>query len=164
MKKEIEEQFAALFSAHANKVEQRREAKAATETKEQEFVRTFREHCARSLKPALEQIAQHLGTKGMKTRIDEAYEQVGMHGGQSERTGLTIHLLMGEEGRHYASHEQPHLSLHPDKHRQLVTLIQSTIRPGAGGTSGSIGEFNLAQLTGEFLQQKVYELVAEVLK
>jgi hypothetical protein len=168
MKKEIEDQFEAVFGAHAKKVEEQRQAKVARESRAEGFVRTFKEHCARSLRPVLEQVGQYLSTKGMETRIEETDEGAAADGKQ--HTALTLRLLMGAEERHYRAHEQPHLSLICDKHRQLVTLHQCTMRPGSGGMigpvgmSGPVGEFKLEQLTEELLQQKALALVREVLK
>src|SRR5271167_1861709 len=74
VKKDIEAQFDAAFAVHAKNVERRSHVQAEQEGKEDAFVRAFKERRTSFIKPALEEIAQYLQTKGMKTRIDETDE------------------------------------------------------------------------------------------
>lgn len=164
MKKDIEAQFDAAFAVHAKNVERRSQVQVEQESKEDAFVRAFKERRTSFIKPTLEEIAQYLQTKGMKTRIDETDETHSRDNSQQQRTAITIRVLTGDEQRYYADHEQPNVSVVCSKNEQLVKFIESTISLGAGGHSGESGSVKLELLTDELIQQKVLAVVRAVLK
>lgn len=167
MKDETKRQFEEVFSQHERKLEQQRKAKVAQETKEQEFIRTFRERCASTIKPALERIAAYLSTKGMNAHIEYSEEAVGRDGRVQRREQIMLVLVLtaGQDAaRYHRPDEMPHIAFWPDKHKGIVDVYQSTIGPGRGGQGGSIGSVRLDQLTGDFLEERVLSLVREVLK
>ena len=164
VKKDTEAQFDAAFAVHAKNVERRNQVQAEQESKEDAFVRAFKERRTSFIKPALEEIAQYLQTKGMKTRIDEIDESHSRDDRQQQRTAITIRFLTGDEKSHYADHEQPNVSFVCSKSEQLVRFLESTISLGSGGHSGDTGSAKLGLLTDELIQQKVLAVVREVLK
>jgi hypothetical protein len=164
MHKDIQDQFDAAFAANAKKVEAQQQAKVAKESQKDAFVRAFKELRTSSFRPALEEIAQYLQTNGMKTRIEELDEERAHSGRLEQHTAILIRLLIGDEERHYASHEQPYLQLICDQHAQLVQFHENTVAPGRGGHGGETGTANLDQVTHELIQQKVLAVVREVLK
>lgn len=164
VKKDIEAQFDAAFAVHAKNAERRSQVQAEQESKEEAFVRAFKERRTSFIKPALEEIAQYLQTKGMKTRIDETDENHSRDDRQQQRTAITIRFLTGDEKLHYADHEQPNVSFVCSKNEQLVKFIESTISLGSGGHSGEAGSVKLELLTDELIQQKVLAVVRAVLK
>src|SRR6185437_8001084 len=114
------------------------------------------EQCAKVIKPALERIAEYLRTKGMDARVSEAQERRGRDGRLEQREEIAIRLLIKSDEHPYPGiHEQPCFSLHPDKHKQLIDLWQSTMRPRGGGQSGGVGTVTLDQVTEELLEGKV---------
>ena len=164
VKKDTEAQFDAAFAVHAKNVERRSQIQAEQESKEDAFVRAFKERRTSFIKPALEEIAQYLQTKGMKTRIDEIDESHSRDVREQQRTAITIRFLTGDEKSHYADHEQPNVSFVCSKSEQLVRFLESTISLGSGGHSGDTGSAKLELLTDELIQQKVLAVVREVLK
>ena len=164
VKKDTEAQFDAAFAVHAKNVERRSRVQAEQESKEDAFVRAFKERRTSFIKPALEEIAQYLQTKGMKTRIDEIDESHSRDDRQQQRTAITIRFLTGDEKSHYADHEQPNVSFVCSKSEQLVRFLESTISLGSGGHSGDTGSAKLELLTDELIQQKVLAVVREVLR
>jgi ATPase subunit of ABC transporter with duplicated ATPase domains len=164
VKKDTEAQFDAEFAVHAKNVERRSQIQAEQESKEDAFVRAFKERRTSFIKPALEEIAQYLQTKGMKTRIDEIDESHSRDVREQQRTAITIRFLTGDEKSHYADHEQPNVSFVCSKSEQLVRFLVSTISLGSGGHSGDTGSAKLELLTDELIQQKVLAVVREVLK
>ncbi len=142
--------------------EWQRKAKVAKETKGQQFLKAFREQCASTIRPALQRIGEHLQSKGMQTRIEQSEERLAHDGRQESREEISLVLVMGDGyGRHV---EMPHLSLWPDKYKEVVRLGQSTIVPGTGGYRGGIGSVKLDEVTEEFLEQKVVALVQKILR
>ena len=164
MKKDIQDQFDALFSSHAQKIAQQRQAKAAKESSEDEFERAFKQRCDTSISSAFGQIGEYLKGKGLKTRIERTEERRGRDGKVEHQSAITLRLLIGNEERHYPEYEQPHLSLVCDKGKQLVHVNESTTTLQAGGHSSTVASVTIEQLTDEFLQQKLLVLLQDVLK
>lgn len=166
MKEETKRQFDEVFNVHTRKLEEQRQVKVAKETKEEQFIRAFRERCAKIIKPALQRIGEYLLAKGMKTQVSETQESTGRDGRIDSREQIAIGLVITDdnEGRRPSLYEYPFLALQADKHRQLVDLHQSTTAPGRGGISGGIGSVKLEDVTEALLEEKVLGLVREVLK
>lgn len=164
MKKDIQDQFDALFTAHTQKISQERQAKAEKESKEDDFERAFKERCDTSISSAFGQIGEYLKANGLKTRIERTEERRGRDGKLEHQSAITFRLLIGNEERYYPEHEQPHLSLICDKSQQLVHVNESTTTLQAVGHSSTVASVTIEQLTDEFLQQRVLVLLQELLK
>jgi hypothetical protein len=164
MKEEVKNQFEDVFAEHGRKVEELRQVKVAKESAEEQFIRAFRERCTSVIKPALEQIAAYLATKGLRTTIAESQNQPGRDGRQETREQISLRVQVDDGGGYHAAHEIPQLSLIPDKYKQEVTIHQSTISRGRSGMSGAIGTVSLEQVTEELLEKQVLTFVRELLK
>jgi len=163
MKKEIQDQFDALFAAHAQKLAQERQDKADKESREDAFEREFKQRCETSYASAFAQVGEYLKAKGLKTRVEQTQQRRGRDGTLQHQRAITLRLLIGGEDRQYPEHEQPHLSLICDKGQQLVHIVESTTTLQSGGHSNTVASVKVEQLTDEFLQQKVLALLHEVL-
>lgn len=165
MKDETKREFEAVFANHAKILEAQKQAKVAKESNEEQFLRAFREKLTSTIKPAFERLRTYLDGKGLAARIEQSAERLSRDGRQESREEIALVLVVGGDSRpaHYRA-ELPHLALHPDKHRQVVDLHQSTMAPGRGGQSSGIGSVKLEQITEEFLEQKLLALLREVLK
>lgn len=163
MKTDIQQQFDALFAAHAQKIAEERQAKAAKESREDDFEREFKQRCDTSITSVFGQLGEYLKTKGLKTRVEQTQERRGRDGTLQRESAITLRLLIGDEDRHYPQYEQPHLSLICDKGKQLVHVVESTTTLQSGGQSHTLGSVKIEQLTDEFLQQKVLQLLQDVL-
>jgi hypothetical protein len=164
MRKDIQDQFDALLDAHAQKIAQERQTKAAKESNEDDFERAFKVRCDTSISSAFGQIGEYLKTKGIKTRVERTEERRGRDGKVEHQSAITLRLLIGSEERHYPEYEQPHLSLICDKIKQLVDVNESTTTLQAAGHSSTVASVRIEELTDEFLQQKVLVLLRDVLK
>jgi hypothetical protein len=164
MKKDIQEQLDSAFDVHAKKVEQLRHAKEQKESKEDAFVRTFKECRTTLMKPALEEIAKYLQTKSMRTLIEETDESATRG---VERTSITIYLMTADErfgSQQQFDRREPHLSILCDRHATLVQFFESRIRGTSAGHSGSsAGSAKLEDLTDDLIHQKVLAIVLAVL-
>jgi hypothetical protein len=160
MKKEIEAQFDAVFSAHENRAQAAQAAEVVRKTQESDFRDRFVKHRADTIKPAMEQTADYLKTRGIvTTRITESDESANDR--ERPQTQITF-TLMEDGGKHGFSHDRPSFSFICDKHKKTVSMHKSTIGPGHGGQSGGAGDVALDSLTDDFVQQKLLELITEV--
>jgi predicted nucleic acid-binding protein len=158
LKKEVADKFDDAFAAHAKKMEQIQRAKEVRESQEEAFVRAFKERRSTLMKPALEQIAQHLESKGMRTRIEETDESYGHDGKQEKQTRILMSFQMSdsrseEPRRYYGSHEQPYFSMSADNdvhHGASVAFLELAV---ANQQDLSIPNLALAEIVGVFARQ-----------
>jgi hypothetical protein len=162
MKKEIEAKFDAVFSALEKRVQAAQSAEADRKTQESGFRDRFIKHRADVIKPAMEQTADYLRSRGVvTTRITESDESINDR--ERPQTLITF-TVMEDGGKHGFSHDRPYLSFICDKHKRTVSMHKSTIGPGQGGQSGGIGDVALDSLTEDFVQEKLLELISEVFR
>jgi hypothetical protein len=162
VKKEIEAKFDAVFSAHEKRVQGAQAAEVVRKTQESEFRDRFIKHRADIIKPAMEQTADYLRSRGvLTTRITESDESINDR--ERPQTQITF-TLMEDGGKHGFSHDRPSFSFICDKHKKTVSMHKSTIGPGHGGQSGGVGDVELDSLTGDLVQEKLLELIREVFR
>ena len=164
MKKEIEQDFAAVFAAHADK--QLRAQQVATEKKQQEqtFLDDFNAHCAAVIRPALDALVAYVQGNGVRAEVEET--KAGTESGGAVRpASIGIYFLIGDERLvHHGSHrDRPNFTIQCAERERKVHLFQSTIAPGRGGQSGSEGTGLLAEVTEEFIQKRVLALLKKIL-
>jgi hypothetical protein len=162
MNKEIEAKFDAVFSAHEKRLQAAQSAEVVRKTQESEFRDQFIKHRADIIKPAMEQTADYLRSRGVvTTRITESDESVNDR--ERPQTQITF-TLMEDGGKHGFSHDRPYLSFICDKHKKTVSMHKSTIGPGHGGQSAGVGDVALDSLTADFVQLKLLDLITEVFR
>ena len=95
MKKEIEAKFDAIFSAREKRVQDAQSAEVDRKTQESEFRDRFIKHRADVIKPAMEQTADYLRSRGVvTTRITESDESIN----DRERPQTLITFTVMEDG------------------------------------------------------------------
>jgi hypothetical protein len=162
VKKEIEAKFDAVFSAHEKRLQDAQSAEVVRKTQESEFRDRFIKHRADIIKPAMEQTADYLRSRGVvTTKITESDESINDR--ERPQTQITF-TLMEDGGKHGFSHDRPSFSFICDKHKKTVSMHKSTIGPGHGGQSGGVGDVALDSLTGDLVQEKLLELITEVFR
>ncbi len=160
MRKEIEAKFDAVFSAREKKAQAAQSAEIVRKTEEAESRDRFIKHRADIIRPAMEQTADYLRSRGIvTTRITESDESVNDR--ERPQTQITF-TVMEDGGKHGFSHDKPSFSFICDKHKRTVSMQKSTIGPGHGGQSSGVGDVALDSLTDDFVQQKLLELITEV--
>jgi hypothetical protein len=162
MNKEIEAKFDAVFSARENRIQAAQAAEIVRKTEDAEFRDRFIKHRADIIKPAMEQTADYLRSRGVvTTRITESDESINDR--ERPQTQITF-TVMEDGGKHGFSHDRPYFSFICDKHKKTVSMHKSTIGPGHGGQNGGAGDVALDALTDDFVQQKLLELITEVFR
>ncbi len=165
MKKEIEAKFDAVFSAREKRVQDAQSAEVARKTQESEFRDRFIKHRADIIRPAMEQTADYLRSRGIvTTRITESDEAINDR--ERPQTLITF-TVMEDGGKQGFSHDRPHFSFICDKHKKTVSMHKSTI--GTSGHGGQSGRWSgrgcrLDSLTDDFVQLKLLELITEVFR
>lgn len=161
VREELKSRLDGLFAEHGEKEQQRRNFKEERIRQEDVFLARFYAVSASVIKPAFEEIGAFATSKGLSSRIDER-QDVTAHDGKHTEASVSIHFYLGSD-HHRPAHEYPHLSVMCSKYKQKVGLHQSTISPSRGGQGGSIGEFQLEDLSKEFIHDKVADLLQKIL-
>src|ERR1700733_15026438 len=105
MKQEIEAKFDAVFSAHEKRAQAAQSAEVVRKTQESEFRDRFVKHRADIIKPAMEQTADYLRSRGViTTRITESDESNNDR--DRPQTQITF-TVMEDGGKHGFTHDKP---------------------------------------------------------
>jgi hypothetical protein len=162
VKQDLKTRLDAAFAGHAEKDQQRQAVKRERLRQDDIFLRRFHEVSSSLIKPALEEIGAFAQSKGLGFRIDQQQDG-GTADGKHTEASISIRFYPGENQEHRPAHEYPHLSVMCSKFKQNVWLHQSTLSPGRGGQAGSVGEFQLDDLSEDLIQEKIADLLHKIL-
>lgn len=161
MEDDLKARLEGLFEIHNSKQRQQQKAVDERALRQAEFLERFYTATLEVFIPAFEELTAFARSKGLDARVDVGKE--GIDGqGRPRAAYAAIRFYMGKD-LHRPAHEYPHLTIMCEKSSLATAIHKSTIAPGAGGQGGPVGQFQLDILTKEFLQQKVVELLQEIL-
>jgi hypothetical protein len=164
MKYDIKSKLDAAFEKHEASERTAAEVQQDRESKEQVFLREFIQVRKSVVRPAMEEIGEYVEGKGYSYDISTEDDRPSPHGrGRSTPASITLTILLGGE-RRYPLHEHPGLSVICDKDKRKVRFHESVRSPGRGGHSGPAGEAELPDLTTDFVQERIVNVVAQVFR
>ncbi|MDQ1119119.1 MULTISPECIES: hypothetical protein [Pseudoxanthomonas] len=162
MKSETKGRLDGIFAAHQDAQDKKQKAQQVRLDAEAEFLSEFLAVVDSVIKPAFEEIGKYAESQGLKYLVDTQQDMVS-YDGKSQSASVSLRFPM-DDGRSYrAFNEGPHLSVICNKSKKCAWLHQNTISPMRGGSAGSIGDFQLEQITPEFIHDKVADLLQQVL-
>jgi len=156
MKPESKKALDAIFQKHeaARKLADHH-AERALSQKEETFLARFYSVRASILRPRMQEFGEYVKSRGYDYEIDEQDERVG---GEPTNSGsIAIHFITNREaGR--SIRECPTFIFSCESSHERVRLFESTVAPGGGGHSGTVGEVPLAELTPDFVERQLLAL------
>ncbi|MFA7253725.1 MAG: hypothetical protein WC107_04165 [Patescibacteria group bacterium] len=128
-----------------------------------EFAAKFEETKKEIIWPAFVDIGNQLNGYGHDYHISEAQEYVDAtaHFTPSSIT-LNIYPAVVDKA-FYKPDCTPYVSFIANRYAKKVGITVSTMMPEDGGAIGSHGEFELEQITGEFVEQEVVKVLQNTL-
>lgn len=163
MSDKLKTELDAIFNAHAETKKRIEHQKSEREVREEAFVQSFYGLRDSLIRPTFESIGEYIKAKGYKYHIETSEEQTDREG-RYQSPSISIRFLVGEDGRHYRSHEYPHLSVICEKGSSKLRFHESTMSPGRGGHAGGAGDTTPTELTADLINQKVLKVIREVFK
>ena len=169
VKKEIQDQLDAVLAAHEQAALEAASAKASRDSAEAEFLKEFLAHRSSVFRPALQEMATYLRSKGIESTISETEHESTWHDGEKANASIALRLGLGDDRLSDLSpddeaDEQPYLALVCNVVGKVVLFLESTKAPGRDGHAGPIGSYYLHQVTTDFIQEKVLAIVSEVFR
>jgi len=163
MSDKLKTELDAIFNAHEETKKQVERKKSEREQREEAFVQSFYGCRDSVIRPTFETIGEYVKAKGYKYHIETSEEQTDREG-RYQPPSISIRFLVGEDDRHYRSHEYPHLSVICEKSSSKLRFHESTMSPGRGGHAGGAGETTPNEITADLINQKVLKVLKEVFK
>jgi hypothetical protein len=160
VKKETEDAFTELFREREQKLQRIDERRQEAEAKAQAFRRAFREHAERVMRPAFEELRRLLGDTGsIETDVSESSDPDG------SLSTISFCVFTGDrrlsDSRPDSSDATVRLEFSCKAHSQKVSVYQAhPIHDGK--SSGPAGEMALEQITAEFIQDRVLQLMQKM--
>ena len=155
IKSKLDTAFAKLEEAQRDAAEE----KAVAETKAEAFRKRFLDVRESMIRPAMEEIGQYIRSKGYD------FDITASDGDKNGAASIKLTIIEGPRSGFYrpgANPTLPGLSVHCLSEKQVVGFHENTIGNYGGHASGA-GEFTLEQLTKDLVQDKVANVLAEML-
>ena len=145
---------------------------ALSKQAEAERIRVFDDREAASLKlftmvrdnvirPAMEEMGEYVKAQGYTYTIDTEADGVGPDGTSNT---ADIRLTFYLDSRRSRREDYPGLTVFCDKSRGLAQFHVRTLAAGRRGRAGLVGEFDIADVTRELVQEKILALIAEAFR
>jgi hypothetical protein len=106
-------------------------------------------------------MGEYVKAQGYSYTIDTEVESVGADGASNK---ADIRLTFYLDGRRSRKEDNPGLTVFCDKSRGLAQFHVRTFTSARGGHAGLVGEFEIAEVTKELVQEKILAVIAEVFR
>lgn len=164
MDDKLKSQLDGIFAAHEQRKSQQIKAADERQRRKDEYLVAFETKVREVVRPAFDVFAAYLTGKGIESRIQ--MQQAGS-GGSHVPARVAMHFMISDDERTARTSNGPRdfplLALICEPSDQHVRLHRSTLMPGRGGQSGDYGKASLDQITAEFVQDHLAQLLKSVL-
>src|SRR5262245_29928479 len=154
MKEATKAKLDGLFEKLNDRKRSEAEAQQVKESKEDLFLKQFKEVQDRVIRPAMEEIGAYIKSKGFDYQVLVEDDRISKDDGRRRYVPASITFVFYPDQRGYPTHAFPGLTVICEKTQQRVRFHESTISPGRGGYTGGAGETALSELTASLIQSK----------
>lgn len=113
--------------------------------------------------PIIIDVGNQLNQYGHDYHVDEAEEYVDATA-HFQPANITLNIYPARLDRsNYKPECTPYISFVENRYAQKVGIVVSTMMPSEGGVIGSHGEYTLDQLTAEFVEKEIIEVLKNTL-
>lgn len=163
MTDKLKSELDAIFATHSKTKKKAEVEKSERESREEAFVQSFYTIQESIIRPTFEAIGDYVKGQGYEYRID-AKKEFSDREGRYEAPRVSIRFMLADRPGHYQDHDYPYFSVICEKASNKVRFHESTMSPGRGGQSGSVGDATLDGVTAQLLQEKLLNLIRAVFK
>jgi hypothetical protein len=171
MKDELKAQLDEAFAASDAKASQTRARQDQEAEQQAAFMRDFEKARGEVLVPALQEFADYIRSHGWQAALSQPDERPSEQDSRGRVTTPASHAGVvltftrdGQKTQGYANHQLPQFSIYCDKAKRDVWFHESTMGPGHGGSGGSSGRAQLAELTPDVMQQRAVTYFKKLMK
>ena len=161
MEEPVRSKLDAIFMHHTVSRQADARRMRAVDEKEEASLKAFAKLRDDIIRPAMEEMGEYVKAQGYTYTIDTEAAGIGPDGVPNKADiRLTFHI----DGRRSRKEDQPGLTVFCDKSRGLAQFHVRTFTSGRGGHAGLVGEFEIAEVTKELVQEKILAVIAEVFR
>ena len=131
-------------------------------TEEDTFLFKFQAVREAVIRPAMEEVGKYLKDRGHGYRISEREKSID-HQGRTQDANIEMSIFPDDiKGASYTEDSTPSISFIATKYKKIIWGHRSTMMPGRGGSSGSFGEFNPAEIQRDMVEREIFVLLEKV--
>ena len=163
MKKEVKSQLDVLIDKYGQRLAEAKKRQEQTKVEEDVFLTEFKRLRKKVIHPVMKDIGNRLKKRGHEYRISEQEESVDSEG-RTRNAKITMSIFpKGVDRSAYGPENTPSISFIATRDKKKIWVHGSSIMPARGGTSGSRGEFNAAEITTDAVEGEVLGVLKEIL-
>jgi hypothetical protein len=136
-----------------------------TQTAQEELLQAFGHLRTEVIRPSMEAIGTVLQTRGHEYKIVEEDVSTDAPGTQQDLM-ISMYIFPSRAGAQATTRELlhfPHISFRPDPYWRRIIIHTSNVTLTYGGLSGGRGEYSISQITSEFVEKELVQIVEEIL-
>ena len=163
MKKEVKSQLDVLIDKYGQRLAEAKKRQEQTKVEEDVFLTEFKRLRKKVIHPVMKDIGNRLKKRGHEYRISEQEESVDSEG-RTRNAKITMSIFpKGVDRSAYGPENTPSISFIATRDKKKIWVHGSSIMPTRGGTAGSRGEFNAAEITTDAVEGEVLGVLKEIL-
>jgi len=164
MKDETRKSLDQLLDTYDRRREEAENSAQEQLDEERKFLGAFRVCCDRIIHPAMEEIGEHLRSRGHGYSISSSDELVEVDG-RTIPPRITIQFYPAgiDRSEFTSGADTPHVSFVANRSMEQLWIHQCNMAPGIGGSAGSKGEVSLKEINRDFVQEQIVAMVQDVL-
>jgi len=163
MKKETKSQLDVLMNKYGQRLAEAKKRQEKIKVEEDVFLTQFKRLRKKVIQPVMKSVGNQLKKRGHEYRISEQEESVDSEGRMRNAKIIMSIFPKGVDPSAYRPESTPSISFIATRDKKKIWVHGSSIMPTGGGTSGSRGEFNAAEITGDAVEREVLGVLKEIL-
>jgi hypothetical protein len=161
MEDPVRSKLDAIFRHHALSKRAEPERIRAVDDREAAILKAFAAARDTIIRPAMEEMGEYVKAQGYTYTIDTEADGLGPDKAYNK---ADIRLTLYVDRQRSRKEDHPGLTVFCDKSRGLAQFHARTFTSGRGGHAGLVGEFEIAEVTKELVQEKILAVIAEVFR
>ena len=136
-----------------------------TKTEQEGLLQSFGQLRTEVIRPIMEDIGTVLKTRGHDYKIVEEDISTDEQGTQ-KKVMISMYIFPSRAGAQATTRELlhfPHISFKPDPYWRRIIIHTRNVTLTYGGLSGGRGEYSISQITSEFVEKELVQIVEEIL-
>ena len=150
------------MDTYEKKLKEHEKIRVSVRSEEEAFLDEFKRLRADVIRPAMEEIGNQLEARGHEVAISEREESTDSRG-RTEDAKITMSFFPSDVERSVFRPDcTPSISFLTIGYKRKIRIHASNIMPNRGGSGGPRGEFDTAEITGDFVEAQVLKLLKEI--
>jgi hypothetical protein len=162
MKKEAKSQLDFLMDKYGQRLAEAKKRQEQIKVEENIFLTEFKHLRKKVIHPVMKNIGNRLKKHGHEYQISEQEESVDL-AGRARNAKITMSIFpAGVDRSAYRPENTPSISFIAARYKKKIWVHGSSLVPSGGGTAGSRGEFNVAEITSDAVEREVLGVLKEI--